>query len=438
MTARNDDGECESAVAVAAATTGGGEETRFLANTDAELTAKRSSVVVPLFEQAEDQDDDGMQRVYKQVVQDESPPPPTTTTTTGAGAEVQSLACSLCAFVVRIRGILFAFLAAFCFSLSGIFVKKAYALNSLEQICVICLVTFVAMLPIIRRMRLPLLGAPHQRRFLVLRGTVGLFAIIFFYSSLMFINPSDALAISNASLVVTACLARCMFGDKIGIAHLVSIVLIVVGVILIAKPTFIFPTTKNDVTSSTSSNVLIGVLLAVAAAISYGFVNIILKKLAMLDTHWSLVSIYIVYFGLPVCAALSLLFWHMGFTHTNSNSQTLAFFAEHAAYSLASGAAVVVGFVALNKAFACDDATKVSIAKTTEVFFSALLQLLILGVHVDVLSMCGSVAIFVAIVLVVMFKLVDDKRSTRAAKKRKDKKKRGALERLVDCLFVKF
>ena len=317
----------------------------------------------------------------------------------------------------HVKGSLFALASAIFNALSGICARSAYSLSGTEQLALHSTVLVVVMLAVMRVKRLHVLGERPQRPYLLMRGISGLFALVLFYVALMLITPSDLLAISNASVIVAVILARLLFAEKLGVAHLASIVLIVVGVLLIAKPSFLFFRSTlpklDEFDLSKMSVGDFGIELAILASIAIGVRDVSMKKLAMLRVHWSLVAIYGSYFGLPTCMAINVYAW----THETGAVLTRAqlsneLIALHCVWSLVSSLAGCVSLVTLNMAFAHEEATKVCIIKTSEIFFSALFQFVILGISVDLLSLSGSAAICAAIVIVMSFRMINGARTT--------------------------
>ena len=325
----------------------------------------------------------------------------------------------------RIKGFLFAFVSAFFISLTGVLAKQAHLLSAWEQICILSSLLITVMLIVACSKRLSPLGDRKQLPFLLVRGLTSLSNTICLYISLTYIAPSDMIAITNSSLIVTAVLSRLLFGEKLSIAHMVATVLIIGGVLLIAKPSFLIHTSSSTTTPTSS----IGIILAIMAAISLSLGLINTKKLCMMNTHWSINAIYGSYFAFPVCFTVGLIMWNMGLIRPDGCDPLLL--ATHYMFSCLSALSGIVGYIMMTKAFACEDATKISIAKSTDVFFSSLLQFVILGVSMDVWSLSGSVAIFSGISIVLIFKLVDAKRND-------SKKSDDTSSCFVKFLFTKF
>lgn len=129
-----------------------------------------------------------------------------------------------------LKGYFFSFLAAFSWSCSNIFIKKAYILTDFDQLTILNLITIISMLPIIFYNKLNLFGIKDQRILLSFRGILSVIGLIFLYLSLRFIPPSDLSACGHISMLVTALLSRIFLKEKLGIPHIFALCLTVAGI----------------------------------------------------------------------------------------------------------------------------------------------------------------------------------------------------------------
>jgi drug/metabolite transporter (DMT)-like permease len=287
-----------------------------------------------------------------------------------------------------------------------------------------------------------MVGEPSQRMLLSIRGITSSFGLILLYFALRFIPPSDLSAIGHTSIIVTALLSRMFLKEKLGIPHLFSLSLTVFGVLVISKPSFLFDL-KLDLNSSNKTNSSIdnkfesqysadflfkmGIGLVIGSAILFGSVQIMIKKLCNSHVHWSISTIYGAYFGFPVSSIISIVLYIMGYTHQSFDLKLLII---HIVYSTISAILGIIGQCCLNIALQYEDATKVSIAKTSDVIFAFVLQLFLLNIKIDFLSVIGSVSIVFGTFVVLGFKLIEKKYS-----KIKKSKKLNPVEKF---LFFKF
>ena len=75
-------------------------------------------------------------------------------------------------------------------------------------------------------------------------------------------------------------------------------------------------------------------------------------------------------------------------------------------YSVLSACIFITGSVSFSKSLEYEDATKIAIAKTTEVLFSFVLQMIVLDIRADIFSVSGSLAILGGTSLILSYKLI--------------------------------
>ena len=188
---------------------------------------------------------------YTQVPQHES-------TIESRRSSSSSCRCFCLAKLKPVKGYIFAGLAAVFFSLSNILIRKGDMLAGCEHLSIFLALVLVLMFIVVVVVRREnVLGPSGQRLLLVARGLFGLVALNLLYVSLLLIPPSDCLAIANASLLVTAVLSRLFLKEKLGVAHVLALLLTVVGVLLIAKPSFLFPPQMLQATHANTANTTI-------------------------------------------------------------------------------------------------------------------------------------------------------------------------------------
>lgn len=229
---------------------------------------------------------------------------------------------------LHIQGQLLAFLSAVIGSITTILIKKASLLYPTEQATIRYIFTLVIMLSIAFKNNLKIFGEKIDRRLLLIRGLIGTMGLMFAYAALSMLNPSDFSAIIQSNVIITAILARIYLKEKLTLAHFISVLLTIVGVLLISQPSFIFPTTlgklnQSNITNSTNhlinSNGMgmnkIGLIIAICDAFLWSGSQIVLKKLCNKKVHFSINNIYTSYIGLPLSLILSCILVYTG----NSN-----------------------------------------------------------------------------------------------------------------------
>jgi drug/metabolite transporter (DMT)-like permease len=136
-------------------------------------------------------------------------------------------------------GLRYMALAAFWFSLMSLLVKLAGHRLPAQQVVlarsvVMLVITWVAL----RRSGLPVLG--ERRGLLVLRGLLGFGALTCFYYALIHLPLADATVIQYTNPVFAALLAIPFLRERVGWRELLSVAVSLTGVLLIARPAFLF------------------------------------------------------------------------------------------------------------------------------------------------------------------------------------------------------
>ena len=332
-------------------------------------------------------------------------------------------------------------MAAILFSLGSLFVRIGFILNATDHLVVYFSTTIVIMSIIIRVNKLNSFESTNNFRLLSIRSFLGVVGLMLFYFGLLFIPISDAASISQTSVIITALLSRIFLKEKMGIPHLFALAFTIMGVMFISKPSILFSKIEttdkefqiantnmtvntnissgefivmqeqtynsNKLDSDKTFQFLVGIVSVVLAAFLFGTCSIVVKKLCNKNVHWSIITIYPACFGLPLCAVISFILYFKEFSHKNIKSE-LPELPYHILYSSISAVFGILGQVFFNISLTCEDATKVSIAKTSDVIFSYILQLIILDIKVDIFSIFGSISILLGTFIVLSFKIIED------------------------------
>jgi drug/metabolite transporter (DMT)-like permease len=222
-------------------------------------------------------------------------------------------------------------------------------------------------------------------------------------------------------------LSRLILKENLGAQHILALAHTLVGVLLISKPTFLFssPTQHTpvlfmlnstdaskslDTASENSSRVefIIGVVCVLVSAFFFGMQHVVVKKLCNYKIKWFVITIYDSYFGLPLAILASCVIFEFKIFDTKdfSNIQ-LSSILTQLFYSAISAVCCLVGQIAINLSLTYENPTKVSIIKASDTVVAFILQLIILNVEIDVLSLLGSLSILTGVLIVLIFKLAD-------------------------------
>jgi drug/metabolite transporter (DMT)-like permease len=251
--------------------------------------------------------------------------------------------------------------------------------------------------------------------------------------------------LAHTSLIITAVLARIFLKEKLTIAHLIASIFTIFGVIFISKPSVIFQrevkqnpnqeltsrflfnqtfefnsnrTERIDLNSSeiivetsddsTRLHTIIGICLTFFSAFSGACVFLVLKKLNNSKVHWATNTIFVCWFGVPFSVVLSIILFNFGKAHKNIQEE-LGHLPMDLFYSVLASMLSIGGQIFLNISLKYEDATKIAITKTVDVFFSFILQYILLSIDADYLSVLGAISILTATFSVLMFRMMEAK-----------------------------
>lgn len=139
-------------------------------------------------------------------------------------------------------------------------------------------------------------GKPEVRKWLVLRGIVGFMGVFGLYFSLLYLSLSDAVAITFLVPLVTAFLAFVVLHERYSIVEGICSIISLGGVILIAKPHFIFgkeadneSNVDDSIESSSTEKRLLASGVGLLGVMGASLVYIVIRKIGK-DTH-ALISV---------------------------------------------------------------------------------------------------------------------------------------------------
>ena len=157
--------------------------------------------------------------------------------------------------------------AAFFFSLMSLFVKLAgRTLPTLEIVLARGAVLTVVTGAMLRRRGIPAGG--ERRDLLLLRGLLGFAALTCFYWAVVHLPLADATVIQYTNPVWTALLAVPFLGESLRRREAAGVVASLVGVVLIARPRFLFGAGPSTLDPLHVGVALAGALLSAAAYVT--------------------------------------------------------------------------------------------------------------------------------------------------------------------------
>lgn len=136
--------------------------------------------------------------------------------------------------------------------------------------------------------------------------------------------------------------------------------------------------------------------------------NVILKQLSNKKVHFSIATIYASYFGLPVSFIISLIMLITGTTQRDQELlKDIPSFTLQIFFSLMSGVSGVLSQIAKVTSYKHEDASKISIIRSTDLFFTYIFQYFFLNISTNIYSGIGALLIIFGTVLILVYKMVE-------------------------------
>ncbi|MFN8573655.1 MAG: DMT family transporter [Gemmatimonadaceae bacterium] len=139
------------------------------------------------------------------------------------------------------KGLRYMALGAFWFSVMSLLVRMTgERIPSMEIVLARGFITLALSLLAVKRAGIaPVLG--NNRRLLLVRGLLGATALSCFFFSLTHLPLGEATLIQYTNPVFASLVAAYVFGERVHGADLLALLASLIGVILIARPAFLFP-----------------------------------------------------------------------------------------------------------------------------------------------------------------------------------------------------
>lgn len=239
----------------------------------------------------------------------------------------------------------------------------------------------------------------------------------FIYISLRLIDLGDASTIIFSAPVYVSVFAYIFLKEPFGIFQVFTIILSLIGVILISKPSFIFMDS-----SSGSEKQLEGVIFAFLASISISACTVVMRKIQKTPA-----STTIALYALTTTVTGSIaLFYFDGFSLPNTLSSILLL--------LGNGFCTVFYQLFLTLALKYEDAGPVSLVRTIDIVIAFIYQVTILGEAVSLMSFLGASLVSFCVVSSALMKLFKEKPHFKGSLSNVFKKKK--IEKIVGISYI--
>lgn len=281
----------------------------------------------------------------------------------------------------RDSGIGFMVQAAFWFAVMGLFVKLASrTLPTMQIVFARGAITLVIASAVLWRARLSPFGS--RSRLLLLRGLVGSSALVCFYAAVVHLPLAEATVIHQTAPLFTAVFAAWFLRERLSGRVLGSLGLAFVGVVMIARPAWLFGAQPVPVDAAAAAEAaaawgyaFVALLGAILSAVAY----VTVRQLGRTDNPL-VVVFYLPLVTLPVSAPFAWPVWvwpdALGWV-----------------WLLGLGVSTQVAQVAMTKGLAREAAGRATAVGYLQVAFATLFGTLVFGVWPDGWSWAGMALI---------------------------------------------
>ncbi|XP_005928207.1 solute carrier family 35 member G1 [Haplochromis burtoni] len=196
-------------------------------------------------------------------------------------------------------GLFYAFLSTVFFSIITLLVKTIEGIHAIEISAIRCFFQMLFVAPVIIYHKTGFLGPRDKRLVLMLRGFLGSNAMILLFYAVQLMPLADATVITFSNPVFTSLLAWIFLKEKCTIWDCVFTVFTLTGVILIARPPFLFGENVHGIEGDYTNHIK-GTFAAFGGAIGAACTFVILRKLGK-SVHYYVSVWYYAVIGLIEC-----------------------------------------------------------------------------------------------------------------------------------------
>ncbi len=266
------------------------------------------------------------------------------------------------------KAIIAMLISALSFSVMGIAVKLAVDVPVYEKVFFRNFVTLFFAYRIVKKNNAPVFGTPEGRPYMIARSISGVLGIVTMFYAISKIDVATATTIQKLSQFWVLIFAAIFLKEKIKPKQYIYLILALVGVVIVSKPS--------------APDILIPTLICFSSSIFAGIAYTFLSKLKEYE-HPSTVVFFFSFFSTVVMFVPMIL---------NFKVFTLYEFI----LLLLMGLGGLGGQVFLTDAYHYADASDVSIYAYANIIFSAGLSLVIWGTLPDIWSIIGIIIIIAA------------------------------------------
>ncbi|XP_070707373.1 solute carrier family 35 member G1 [Pempheris klunzingeri] len=196
-------------------------------------------------------------------------------------------------------GLFYAFLSTVFFSIIALLVKTIQGVHAIEISAIRCFFQMLFVVPLLIYHKTGFLGPRDKRIYLVLRGFIGSNAMILLFYAVQQMPLADATVIMFSNPVFTSLLAWIFLKERCTLWDCLFTVFTLTGVILIARPPFLFGEHLRGIEGNYTSHIK-GTIAAFAGAIGAAFTFVVLRKIGK-SAHYYLSVWYYAVIGFIEC-----------------------------------------------------------------------------------------------------------------------------------------
>ena len=222
-------------------------------------------------------------------------------------------------------------------------------------------------------------------RMLLMRALLGFSGAGAILTGLTLMPLSEAVVIQMMTPVVTGILAIYLLGEKYDFTLTITTAFSFFGVVLISQPEALFGERQNTKQYPYKT---LGVILTLIGSLATAIVQLLVKKLGAVSNAYT--TAYFFGFGLAMCAPVGQIIKEV-------NPITI----YDVLWIFLLGILRFAAHIFNNKSFAVEDASKITALMYIQLPTAYIIDLFIVGIQVDMLSVIGSVSVFSCIFIMI-------------------------------------
>ncbi|XP_068687746.1 solute carrier family 35 member G1-like [Montipora foliosa] len=279
----------------------------------------------------------------------------------------------------RVVGIIFAMSSCIFFAISSLLVKLLQEMPSQEVVFFRSLVQVIFVLPPLIYGKVPIIGNAKNLPFLCVRGVAGTLALCCQFYAFQHMPLADATVIVFSSPVFTGVLAYFLLGEAWGLFDVLATLWCFTGVVLIARPTFLFSRAIRNTEQENNWEQVTASLAALCGAILTSIALIAIRKLKGVNT-----LVPVLYVGLSSVVLTT------GAILVSGSFQTVICGRSHEWFLLGLGFCGLGGQTLLTRSLQLERAGVVALIRTLDIAFAFVFQLLFLDYTANIYSIVGA------------------------------------------------